>query len=393
MMKKLLAALLAATLLLSACGKSDSQTPAKPAEDAPERTLRFTLSQLLSYSEWEKVFTLPQVEDYFLVGFLDNATIPAGEGFVLSGDSEVDQYGASIAAYEIVQGTDILPGSIGSCIMPKAAADKGGQKVGDVLSVTTEKGTHEYKIAGLYTFGERAQAMGLTEENTPLIEIFISVADMLSLVGQEDEGYFVLSTVTCKTKADLEPVKAEIEKLLAGTGISVELPPDGSTAAPKAADNEADITSLTPIDGTDLEGAPLPGEVLKPGGITMVNIWATFCNPCIDEMPDLAALNSEYEAADKNLKIIGICLDVLDPAGKADENNLALAKEIVAQTGADYLHILPGESLRQLLMPRVTSVPTTLFVNDQGEVLQTVLGSRSKEKWTQKIDEVLSAHA
>ena len=77
--------------------------------------------------------------------------------------------------------------------------------------------------------------------------------------------------------------------------------------------------------------------------LTMINVWATFCGPCINEMPDLGEIASEY--ADKGLQIVGIPADVLSQDGSISEEMVATAKEIVAATGANYLHILPQQTI------------------------------------------------
>lgn len=58
-------------------------------------------------------------------------------------------------------------------------------------------------------------------------------------------------------------------------------------------------------------------------------------------------------------------------------------------TQADYLHIVPRESLFGLLA-QITSVPTTFFVDETGkQVGYTYLGSKDKEAWTEIIEETL----
>lgn len=154
-------------------------------------------------------------------------------------------------------------------------------------------------------------------------------------------------------------------------------PPVESTAEP-ATDVFGDFTA------TDIEGNAVDASIFAGGKLTMVNIWATFCRPCISEMPDLGALSTEY--ADRGLQIVGMPVDVWS----GDEDMLALAKEIVELTGADYLHILPSESLISAKLGKVTSVPETIFVDENGmQVGDSYVGSRSKEQWAEIIDELL----
>ena len=53
----------------------------------------------------------------------------------------------------------------------------------------------------------------------------------------------------------------------------------------------------TPIyitfEGTDLEGNTVSQDAFSQSKLTMVNVWATYCNPCLSEMPGLGELASE----------------------------------------------------------------------------------------------------
>lgn len=136
---------------------------------------------------------------------------------------------------------------------------------------------------------------------------------------------------------------------------------------------------LTKFNATDLQGNAVNEEMLLGHKLTMVNVWATFCNPCIEEMPDLGALSQEY--ADKGVQIVGMVSDVMASDGSVDQEQVALAQEIVDSTGASYAHIIPGEDLYNILY-QITSVPTTFFVDEHGnQVGKAYLGSRDKESW------------
>lgn len=129
--------------------------------------------------------------------------------------------------------------------------------------------------------------------------------------------------------------------------------------------------------------------VLKDHKLTMINVWATFCGPCINEMPDLGAINQEYQ--DKGLQIIGIVSDAVDMDGNPSAETISLANDIISQTGADYLHLLPSAELFQGPLSTLSVVPTTYFVDENGvQVGETYTGGRTKEKWIQIIDSLLS---
>lgn len=145
---------------------------------------------------------------------------------------------------------------------------------------------------------------------------------------------------------------------------------------------------LSSFSTTDLDGNTVDQSVLADYDLTMVNVWATFCRPCIKEMPDLGELAQEY--ADENVQIIGLVSDVLNTDGTISEEQVQTARDIVEQTGADYLHLLPSADLFGVL-GQISAVPTTFFVDSEGEqVGYAVVSAQSKDKWAETIDAMLA---
>lgn len=139
------------------------------------------------------------------------------------------------------------------------------------------------------------------------------------------------------------------------------------------------------FSGTTLRGDALTSECFADSKLTMINVWATFCGPCINEMPDLGEIAAEYDAAD--FQLIGIISDVIE----GDEGDTFVeAQEIIAETGADYTHLLLNEELYRNLVGASDSVPTTYFFNQKGEYLGYLVGAQSKEVWKQIIDGLLA---
>ena len=139
---------------------------------------------------------------------------------------------------------------------------------------------------------------------------------------------------------------------------------------------------------TDVDGNTVDPSIFADYKLTMVNVWATFCGPCLREMPDLGELADEYK--DKGVRIVGLVSDTLDQNGDIDDSQVEAAKEIIADTGADYLHILPSTDLFGLLS-QISSVPTTFFVDSEGrQVGMAELGSKEKDEWVEIIDRALA---
>ena len=134
----------------------------------------------------------------------------------------------------------------------------------------------------------------------------------------------------------------------------------------------------------DMDGNSVSESVFSEAKLTMVNVWATYCNPCLSEMPGLGKLAGEYEP--EEFQIIGIISDVMEGA---DEPTMDNAAALIEMTGADYTHLLLNESVFYALLTDVTAVPTTFFVNENGEVVDTVIGAMEKTAWEEKINALL----
>lgn len=150
------------------------------------------------------------------------------------------------------------------------------------------------------------------------------------------------------------------------------------------AENTDETENTIEFEAVTIDGEAVSSDVFSESRLTMVNVWATYCNPCLNEMPGLGELTAEYDSAD--FQIIGVISDVTE-FGQAD--TLALAESLIKDTGADYPHLLLNEALYYALLSDVTAVPTTFFFSEDGELLDTVVGAMSKTAWEEKIDELL----
>lgn len=127
-----------------------------------------------------------------------------------------------------------------------------------------------------------------------------------------------------------------------------------------------------------LQGEEVNQDIFQQADLTMVNIWGTFCGPCLKELPDLGEISREYQG--QGVQLVGLIADV----GSAKD---ATALGIVEKTQADYTHIVAAGELRTGILSKTSAVPTTIFVDKNGnQVGQTVIGSRSKADWISIIE-------
>lgn len=123
---------------------------------------------------------------------------------------------------------------------------------------------------------------------------------------------------------------------------------------------EAGASGLTDFEVETLDGETVTEAIFKDYGVTMVNVWATWCGPCIDEMPDLARLHSTMLPDDANM--ITILTDSDAPGG------IEAAHEIIDSVSGEFMTLIPNEDLQPLLSA-ITAIPTTIFVDSEGNIL------------------------
>ncbi len=117
-----------------------------------------------------------------------------------------------------------------------------------------------------------------------------------------------------------------------------------------------------------ITGATVTNEIFAAKKITMINIWGTFCPPCIGEMPELGEMARNLPA---DAQIIGLVCN-------ADENSAQQIQEalrITRESGADFVNLLLSDELAKFI-ENVEAVPTTIFVNSKGEVVgEAIIGA------------------
>ena len=169
---------------------------------------------------------------------------------------------------------------------------------------------------------------------------------------------------------------------------SAQSPSDASDTSQSDSGAQEAAGLLSSFSTTDLEGNAVDQSILEDYDLTIVNVWATYCTPCLQEMPDLGELASEYE--DKGVQILGLVSDVLNSDGTISDSQVETAQEIVEETGASYQHLLPSADLLGLLS-QIYGVPTTFFVDSAGnQVGYAYVTAMEREQFVEIIDAALA---
>ncbi|MDO9431419.1 MAG: TlpA disulfide reductase family protein [Pseudomonadota bacterium] len=119
---------------------------------------------------------------------------------------------------------------------------------------------------------------------------------------------------------------------------------------------------------TPVEAAPAPVNSFQDpsgapkriadfrGKVTVVNLWATWCGPCVIEMPTLAKLAAEYQG--KPVEIVAISVDRPDDADKA--------RAFIAKHAPLAFYHDPKMALPFAFKPTASGMPTTIIYGADG---------------------------
>ena len=139
----------------------------------------------------------------------------------------------------------------------------------------------------------------------------------------------------------------------------------------------SDGGSLGEFSMEDVNGETYTQEMFADHDLTMINVFTTWCSPCIREIPDLEKLSKEME--DQGVQVVGIVLDV---AGNADEETIEKAKFLAEKTGAAYPFLIPDAGYLNGRLAGISAVPETFFADKEGNIVgKPYSGSRSFEDW------------
>lgn len=141
----------------------------------------------------------------------------------------------------------------------------------------------------------------------------------------------------------------------------------------------------------DVYGNEYTEDLLKGHKVTMVNIWETHCNPCVEEMPYLQEIVEENDSDD--FQIVGLLGDgILN--GQINDAKVDEAKRIMETLGVKYTVLVPSPEIYEgVIKGKIQAFPATVFLDENGNMLKFVSGSAQKAEWMRIINDVLERGA
>jgi len=114
-----------------------------------------------------------------------------------------------------------------------------------------------------------------------------------------------------------------------------------------------DLT-ITTIEGKQFTLKELSGQ----NQLVVINFWATWCRPCIEEMPAFEKMHTAYQ--DKKIAFLGI----------AAQDSASRVREFVAQQKITYEIALDGQDKISNAFGGVRILPTTIFLDDKSNIVK-----------------------
>ena len=185
-----------------------------------------------------------------------------------------------------------------------------------------------------------------------------------------------------KLTKELEKIKTDITEMTPYQNISVfEQPQDTSV-------NPEDVKSVGKFETTGIDGKTYTEKVFSDYDLTLVNVFTTWCSPCVKEIPELQELYKEMK--DKGVGVAGVVLDTTDEKGNQDEEAVKKAGILQEKTKAEYPFLMPDTTMMNGRLQGISAFPETFFVDKDGNIVgDTYTGSHTLDEWKEIVEKEL----
>lgn len=121
------------------------------------------------------------------------------------------------------------------------------------------------------------------------------------------------------------------------------------------------------IEGTDIEGTNVSLAALK-GRVVLIQFWATWCPPCVADMPELNALAEEYKG--QGFTILGVNVDAMHEDVKDMKLVRSVVRRFLVERNASWPNVLNGRGAEDFAKAYgVEHVPANFLIGRDGKVV------------------------
>ncbi len=136
------------------------------------------------------------------------------------------------------------------------------------------------------------------------------------------------------------------------------------------------------VQGTLTTGAPFRLSDYR-GKVVLLNFWGTWCGPCVQELPDLIAMQDKYQA--RGFTIVGLA-DNNDPRLTEAQYREAL-QSYIAKKGINYPNVPIPEGTKAAF--GLEAFPTTFLLDKEGKVVYATVGPINPAEVGERIEKLL----
>ncbi len=149
------------------------------------------------------------------------------------------------------------------------------------------------------------------------------------------------------------------------------------------------MTSVGDFESKGIDGETYTKDVFSKYDLTLVNIFTTWCSPCVNEIPELEKLYEEMK--EKGVGVVGVVLDTVGEDSKQDEDSVKKAEVLQEKTKASYPFLIPDSTMMNGRLNGINAFPETFFVDKDGNIVgETYSGSHDLKEWEEIVEKELA---
>lgn len=153
---------------------------------------------------------------------------------------------------------------------------------------------------------------------------------------------------------------------------------------------QQDGDNVGKFEMTGIDKKTYTEDMFSEYDLTLVNVFTTWCSPCVNEIPELEKLYQELK--DQGVGVTGVVLDTADSEGNQDEQAIKKAELLQEKTKATYPFLIPDKNMMNGRLQGISAFPETFFVDKNGNIVgETYSGSHTLEEWKEIVEKELSA--
>ena len=206
-------------------------------------------------------------------------------------------------------------------------------------------------------------------------------------IGSSSDGKYKYYLSTNKDAE--ESMKKEVEEI--DVTLTEMTPPQQLSAFDQPQDtssNAEDSTTVGKFETKGIDGKDYTEKVFSDYDLTLVNIFTTWCSPCVNEIPELEKLYEEMK--EKGVGVVGVVLDTVGDDGKQDEETVKKAGVLQDKTKASYPFLIPDSTMMNGRLNGISAFPETFFVDKDGNIVgETYTGSHTLDEWKEIVEKEL----